>query len=97
MSEGQAEKLFDQVELVISLEAGMLRLKQMEASGLRFWTSFGRFIWRNGNALSDLENLPDSDPIYAAGLLGGSKAAATPTFQEVRKFYKEAARYARLG
>jgi hypothetical protein len=93
--EARTDELFDKVEVIISLEAAIFRLKWMEGgTGLWFWTPVGRFVWKDhgrlrDEALSLMEGLPDTDPIYTAGLLGGSRAAAAPMFQAVRDFLKE--------
>lgn len=102
LSEERCEELFDEMELTISLEAGCVRLSQMEGTGLWFWVPFGRFIWKSGNlnwkeAITRLEGLSDIDPIYSAGLLGGSKAAAGPVFKSVREFLGEIANSIRWG
>jgi hypothetical protein len=96
LRETRAEELFDEMELLISLEAARFRLKRMEGTGLWFWVPFGRFIWKDhgrhlDEAIKRLEGLSDGDPIYSAGLLGGTKAAAAPVFQAVRKFFGEMA------
>ncbi len=90
-SEKQTDALFDQVEFLISLEAAVVRLKLVQDTGLRFWIPFGRYLWKSRGAswleaIAKYEALPDASPLYAAGLLGGSKSAAEPIFAEVKDF-----------
>ena len=91
VNEKQADVLFDRVELFISLEAAVVRLKLVQDTGLWFWVPFGRYLWKSWGAnwleaIAKYEALPDACPLYVAGLLGGSKSAAEPIFAAVKDF-----------
>jgi len=92
ISEMHADELFDDVEFFVSLEFAHQRRRIVETTGAWFWVPSGRFIWKNygkmwSEKLTQIEKLLDSDPIYKAGLLGGSSATAKPTIQAVRERY----------
>lgn len=92
MSEMRSEDLFDEAEFIVSLEFAHQRRLSGETSGGWFWTPPGRFIWKNwgkmwNEKITRIETLPDGDPIYQAGLLGGSSTTAKPTIQAVREHF----------
>jgi hypothetical protein len=85
MSQKQADVLFDQLEFLISLEASVFRLKLVQDKGLWFSMPVGRYSWKGWQAaMAEYEALPDASPLYASGLLGGSKSAAGPVYAAVR-------------
>ncbi len=93
----QADDLFDRAEIMISIVFAHGRVSQMESvEGLWFFMPLGRFIWK-GDAgafvteLDRIENLPDDDAMFKAGLLGGSKSTAKPTLQAIRDYQKKTA------
>ena len=84
-NEVQADDLFDQAELFITLESAHQHKN--------VWITRGRFLSKRysrkwDEELTRIEELPDNDPIYLGGLLGGSPVAAKPTIQMVRNFYQ---------
>lgn len=81
--QGAAEQLFDDLELLISLEFSHLRLEQLAASRspLRFWTPLGRYItrWNTGwmaDRVARYTALPADHSLLRAGLLGGTPTSA---------------------
>ena len=97
INEKQADALFDRMEFFISLEVAVVRLKLVQDKGLWFWVPFGRYLWKGRGAnwqeaMAEYEALPDASPLFAAGLLGGSKSAAGPVFTAVREFLPQVRR-----
>jgi hypothetical protein len=81
----QADDLFDRTELAIAFGFAHTRGKNSPTT----WMPGGRFMWRNGgqkieDELNKIEGLPDSDPFFKAGMLGGTKEAALITIQKIR-------------
>lgn len=75
VSGSEMERLFDEVELLIALEATHQRLawmKQKDSSS--FWVPTGRFSWREMHGALSLDGViadPARHPWTAAGLAGG--------------------------
>lgn len=93
VSETRADDLFDQVELFVSLECHHQR-PRVEAAGIWLRTPYGRFLWKDSNrmwgqALARLEELPNTDPIYVCGLLGGNSENSKATFESIRAYFTE--------
>ena len=85
LGEMRAEELFDQTELDIAL--GYVHRRLAEA-GRAIGMPAGRFSWKSGTLEAELkriEELPDSDAFFEAGMLGGSQATAAPTLQKIRE------------
>jgi hypothetical protein len=85
VTEARGEELFDRTELMIGLEFASQRL----LSGSGFAMPPGQFIWKGrGQRLKEelerIEGAPDDDPFFKAGMMGGSKASAAHTIQEIR-------------
>ena len=92
LSEGRSDELFDEAEFFVSLEFAHQRRLSEETTGAWFWAPPGRFLWKSRGhmwnvKLTRIEKLPDSDPIYQAGLLGGNVTTAKPTLQAVRELF----------
>lgn len=97
LTERRADYLFDRIEFLVSLEAAAVRVKVVAETGLWFWVPFGRYLWKDRGlrwqeAMAEYEALPDGSPLYAAGLLGGSKGVAEPVFAAVREFLPQVRR-----
>ena len=93
VSESRADDLFDQAELFVSLECQHQR-PRVETAGIWLRTPYGRFLWKDrsrmwGQALTRLEDLPNTDPIYLSGLLGGNSENSKATFQSIRRYFTE--------
>jgi len=93
------EDLFDRVEFLISLEFSHQRLEQIAASRrpMWFWVPLGRYVCNLGRRsllerLAAHENLADSHPLLAAGLLGGTPASAARAVQAMRRSFDIRAR-----
>jgi hypothetical protein len=81
--QGAAEHLFDDLELLISLQFSHLRLKQLAASRspLWFWTPLGRYVtrWKTdriADRIAGYAALPENHGLLRAGLLGGTPTLA---------------------
>ena len=83
-NEARADELFDQAELFITLESAHQRKSVWIVRGRFLYKRYGR-MWNE--ELTRIERLPDSDPIYLGGLLGGSHATAQHTIEMVRDFF----------
>jgi hypothetical protein len=51
----------------------------------------GQFVWKNDGQwfeehLKRVEGLPDDDPFFKGGMMGGSKRVAAPTIQKSVSF-----------
>jgi hypothetical protein len=82
----RAKDLFDDVELLISLEYLHLR-----PSNLHTWTPVGRYVWRRdfSDILGGFDDLPADHPILHSGLLGGTQQTAKKTVEKLRLFLAE--------
>lgn len=89
----RAEDLFDRVELLVAIGFAHQRLIRSQASDGHVWMPVGRFIWKSEGEpltkeLKRLSALPDADPFFKAGLLGGSRSSAEPTLVAIGKFHE---------
>jgi hypothetical protein len=94
IAEDESDYLFDKTEIVVMLEFSHHRIDRVEKSGVWFFMPVGSFIWReHGRQLKEtlerISALPDTDPFFKAGLLGGSNAKAAPTLKKIRDFAQE--------
>jgi hypothetical protein len=85
VNEARAEELFDQTELMIGLEFAYQRLQSGSGAAM----PVGQFIWKRrgqwlGEELERIEGLSDDDPLFKAGVMGGSKESAAHPIQEIR-------------
>jgi hypothetical protein len=72
LGEARAYELFDRTELAVAVEFAHRRVEQIKTTGIGFWMSVGRFIWKsNGtgleNELKRIEGLADSDAFFRRG------------------------------
>ncbi len=93
----QAEELFNRVELLVSLEAAVVYLRNAVEPGRLREVPIGRYQWNRGHkvwqeAIDEYEALPETSPIYVAGLLGGSKDEAALVFREMREYLQRVSR-----
>jgi hypothetical protein len=85
VAEARGEELFDKTELMIGLEFAYQRLHSGSGAGM----PVGQFIWKRrgqwlGEELERIEGLSADDPLFKAGVMGGSKESAAHTIQEIR-------------
>jgi hypothetical protein len=95
LGEARAEELFDQTELAIAIGYVDGRLAGAARS---IGMPIGRFSWKSGGTrleaeLKRIEELPDSDAFFKAGMLGGSQATAAPTLQKIREIHRTISTY----
>jgi hypothetical protein len=81
VTEARGEELFDQTELMIGLEFAYRRGRGVMPLGQFAWKGWGQ---RLKEELERIEGLSDDDPFFKAGMMGGSKASAAHTIQEIR-------------
>ena len=90
LGETRSAELFAQTELNIALG----HAHQKGEGQSRTWMPVGQFVWKNDGQwleeqLKQVEGLPDDDPFFKGGMMGGSKRVAAPTIQKIRKFRDE--------
>ena len=90
LGETRAAELFAQTELNIALG----HAHQKGEGQSRTWMPVGQFVWKNDGQwfeeqLKRVEGLPDDDPFFKGGMMGGSKRVAAPTIQKIREFRDE--------
>jgi SIR2-like domain len=89
-----AEELFDQLELLISLEYAHRRIQKIEDdNGLWFSFPIGRYSWKGGrknvfDKLRAYDHLSQHDELLQAGLLGGTPENASKTAEAVSQFFR---------
>lgn len=97
VSSQETERLFDEVELMIALEASHQRLGWMKQSDSSwFWAPFGRFIWRDMRGSYSLGSLiadPARHPWVEAGLANGVAQDAKVAAEELKTFIGKIPRF----
>ena len=86
------EALFDDVELLVAIEAGYqrFRVKGMDW----FWAPYGRFIWRDRSKGFDSVLADGADhPWVKAGLTDGAAETVKKTVEMLREFFSKFPRF----
>ncbi|MCA3631306.1 MAG: SIR2 family protein [Methylobacterium sp.] len=88
-----AENLFDQIELLIAASAAHPTVARGHGAE-SIWVPSGRFVWKESGQflrqqIDRISALPDSDPFFASGMLGGRQALAQQTLSAVGEWVKK--------